>query len=42
MGFDAAKILIRLIDGTEPVPDHTLLPTRLVVRGSTRVLEGGH
>jgi LacI family transcriptional regulator len=41
MGFDAAKILIRLIDGTQPVPDHTLLPTRLVVRGSSRRLEGG-
>ncbi len=41
MGFEAVKILIRLIDGTEPVRDHTLLPTRLVVRGSCRPLEGG-
>jgi LacI family transcriptional regulator len=41
MGFDAVKILIRLIDGTEPVPEHTLLPTRLIVRGSCRRLEGG-
>jgi LacI family transcriptional regulator len=40
MGFDATKILLRLIEGTEPVPDHTLLPTRLVVRGSCRPLEG--
>ena len=41
MGFAAAKILIRLIDGTESVPGHTLLPTRLVVRGSCRPFEGG-
>jgi LacI family transcriptional regulator len=41
MGFDATKILIRLINGTEPVPGHTLLPTRLVVRGSCRPFEGG-
>jgi LacI family transcriptional regulator len=41
MGFDAATILIRMLDGTEPVPEHTLLPTRLVVRGSCRALEGG-
>jgi LacI family transcriptional regulator, galactose operon repressor len=40
MGFDATKILFRLLDGTEPVPEHTLLPTRLVVRGSCRPLEG--
>jgi LacI family transcriptional regulator len=40
MGFDAAKILFSLLDGTEPVPEHTLLPTRLVVRGSCRPLEG--
>ncbi len=39
MGFDAAKILIRLIDGTESVPEHTLLPTRLVERSSCRPLE---
>jgi len=41
MGYDAVKILIRLIDGSELVPEHTLLPTRLVVRGSCRPLEGG-
>jgi LacI family transcriptional regulator len=41
MGYDAVKILIRLIDGSERVPEHTLLPTRLVVRGSCRPLEGG-
>ena len=41
MGYDATKILIRLIDGTEAVPEHTLLPTRLVVRGSCRPFEGG-
>ena len=40
MGFDAVKILIQLIDGTEPVAEHTLLPTRLVVRGSCSQLEG--
>ena len=39
MGFDAARS--SLPDRrTEPVPDHTLLPTRLVVRGSA-ALEGG-
>jgi LacI family transcriptional regulator, galactose operon repressor len=41
MGYDAVKILISLIDGSEHVPEHTLLPTRLVVRGSCRALEGG-
>ena len=41
MGFDAVKILIRLIDGNaSPYREHTLLPTRLVVRGSCRRLEG--
>jgi LacI family transcriptional regulator len=38
MGFDAAQILIRLI-AKQPVPDHTMLPTRLVVRGSCRPVE---
>ncbi len=38
MGFDAARILIRLI-AKQPVPDHTMLPTRLVVRGSCRPVE---
>ncbi len=37
MGFDAAQILIRLID-EQPVPTHTMLPTRLVVRGSCRAV----
>src|SRR5262249_44639088 len=40
MGFDAAQILIRLI-AKQPVPEHTLLPTRLVVRGSCRPLADG-
>ena len=40
MGFDATEILIRLI-GEQPVPEHTMLPTRLVVRGSCRPLEDG-
>ena len=40
MGFDAAQILIRLID-KQPVPTHTMLPTRLVVRGSCRSIEEG-
>ena len=39
MGFDAAKILDPPDRRDEPVPDHTLLPTRLVVRGSCRPLE---
>jgi LacI family transcriptional regulator len=39
MGFDATRLLIGLIDG-EPVPStHTMLPTKLVVRGSCRELE---
>ena len=38
MGFDATEILIRLI-AEQPVPEHTMLPTRLVVRGSCRPLE---
>jgi LacI family transcriptional regulator len=37
MGFDAAQILLRLID-EQPVPEHTMLPTRLVVRGSCKAL----
>jgi LacI family transcriptional regulator len=37
MGFDAAQILIRLI-AEQPVPTHTMLPTRLVVRGSCRAV----
>jgi LacI family transcriptional regulator, galactose operon repressor len=41
MGYDAVKILISLIDGSELVAEHTLLPTRLVVRGSCRPLDGG-
>jgi LacI family transcriptional regulator, galactose operon repressor len=40
MGFDAAQILIRLI-AKQPVPDHTMLPTRLVVRGSCRPFSDG-
>ena len=40
MGFDATQILIRLI-AEQPVPEHTMLPTRLVVRGSCRPLEDG-
>ena len=40
MGFDATEILIRLI-AEQPVPEHTMLPTRLVVRGSCRPLEDG-
>jgi LacI family transcriptional regulator, galactose operon repressor len=38
MGFDATQILIRLIAKGE-VPEHTMLPTRLVVRGSCRAVE---
>ena len=39
MGFDATRLLIGLIDG-EPVESaHTMLPTKLVVRGSCRELE---
>ena len=38
MGFDATEILIRLI-AKQPVPEHTMLPTKLVVRGSCRPLE---
>jgi LacI family transcriptional regulator len=38
MGFDAAQILLRLV-AKEPVPEHTLLPTKLVVRGSCRRVE---
>ena len=38
MGYDAAQILIRLI-GEQPVPTHTMLPTRLVVRGSCRAIQ---
>ena len=40
MGFDATQILIRLI-AEQPVPEHTMLPTRLVVRGSCWPLEDG-
>ena len=40
MGFDATQILIRLI-AEQPVPEHTMLPTKLVVRGSCRPLEDG-
>ncbi len=40
MGFDAAQILIRLI-AKQQVPEHTLLPTRLVVRGSCRPFADG-
>jgi LacI family transcriptional regulator len=40
MGFDATEILIRLI-AKQPVPEHTMLPTKLVVRGSCRPLEDG-
>jgi LacI family transcriptional regulator len=40
MGFDATKILIGLI-AEQPVPEHTMLPTKLVVRGSCRPLETG-
>jgi LacI family transcriptional regulator len=40
MGFEATEILIRLIAEQE-VPEHTMLPTRLVVRGSCRVVEAG-
>src|SRR5689334_13955867 len=38
MGYEAARLLLRLI-AKEAVPEHTMLPTRLVVRGSTRPLE---
>jgi LacI family transcriptional regulator len=40
MGFEATEILIRLIAEQE-VPEHTMLPTRLVVRGSCRAVEAG-
>jgi LacI family transcriptional regulator, galactose operon repressor len=40
MGFDAAQILIRLI-AKQQVPEHTLLPTRLVVRRSCRPFADG-
>ena len=39
MGFDATRLLIGLIDGEEVPSTHTMLPTRLVVRGSCRPLE---
>ena len=40
MGFDATRLLIRLIEGDEVPSTHTMLPTKIVVRGSCRALEG--
>ena len=39
MGFDATRLLIGLIDGEPVASTHTMLPTRLVVRGSCRAVE---
>jgi len=39
MGFDATRLLIGLIEGEPVESTHTMLPTRLVVRGSCRALE---
>jgi LacI family transcriptional regulator len=39
MGFEAAKLLIQLIENEPVDATHTMLPTRLVVRGSCRALE---
>jgi LacI family transcriptional regulator len=39
MGFEAAKLLIQLIENKTVAATHTMLPTRLVVRGSCRALE---
>jgi LacI family transcriptional regulator len=34
MGFDATRLLIEMIEGKPVESSHTMLPTRLVVRGS--------
>jgi LacI family transcriptional regulator len=38
MGFDATRLLIGLIDGEPVASTHTMLPTKLVVRGSCRAI----
>jgi LacI family transcriptional regulator len=39
MGLEAARLLIQLIEKQPVTPMHTMLPTRLVVRGSCRAVE---
>jgi LacI family transcriptional regulator len=41
MGFDATLLLLRLIEGEEVPSTHTMLPTKLVVRGSCSPPGGG-
>jgi LacI family transcriptional regulator len=36
LGATAARVLDELIAGSRPEPRHELLPTELVVRGTTR------
>lgn len=40
MGFEAAKLLVRLIDEPDSEPVHLTLPTELVIRQSCRTLAG--
>jgi DNA-binding LacI/PurR family transcriptional regulator len=35
IGATALRMLVELLAGSEPTPEHVCLPTRLVVRDST-------